>query len=121
MAASLRQLSVWPRSSSDGPLSSPWSVIAWSLDPHRKVVDRLRHQPEVRQHHNPQATCTIAFDHKDFQFSCPGTSLRWNRTGQPLGAYHSPDQALQLRIATIAHDGHILYSPALLRRTPPSA
>jgi hypothetical protein len=65
---------------------------------------------------NPQrssVTCTMAFNRKTFQFFCPGTNLRWNRTGQPVGAHAhgGPDWELPLHIATVAHDGHILFSP----------
>jgi hypothetical protein len=34
----------------------------------------------------PSSTCPVAFDPKTFQFFCPGTDLRWDRLGQPLGA-----------------------------------
>jgi hypothetical protein len=54
----------------------------------------------------------VAFDPKAFQFYCPGTGLRWNRAGQPIGAHAgSRDWALGLRIATVAQDGHVLFSP----------
>jgi len=57
-------------------------------------------------------TCTVAFDPKAFQFYCPGTGLRWNRVGQPIGAHAgSRDWATGLHIATVAHDGHVLFSP----------
>jgi hypothetical protein len=72
------------------------------------VIDHKFASPQ-----NSPGTCTIAFDRKAFQFYCPGTDLRWNRTGQPLGAHarSGPDWALQLHVATLAHDGHILYCP----------
>lgn len=56
--------------------------------------------------------CKVAFDSKDFQFFCPGTGLRWDRVGQPIAA-HAGDQdwTLPLIPATVAHDGHILFSP----------
>jgi hypothetical protein len=57
-------------------------------------------------------TCTVAFDPKRFQFYCPGTGLRWNRAGQPIGAHAgSRDWAMGLHIATVAQDGHVLFSP----------
>ncbi len=57
-------------------------------------------------------TCTVAFDPKAFQFFCPRTGLRWNRVGQPIGAHAgSRDWATGLHIATVAHDGHVLFSP----------
>ncbi len=61
----------------------------------------------------PFTTCTAAFDPKAFQFFCPGTGLRWNRLGQPLGAHvgGGPDWAMGLHIATVAQDGHVLFSP----------
>jgi len=62
---------------------------------------------------NPSTKCTVAFDPKAFQFFCPGTDLRWNRVGQPLGAHAGggPDWALPLQVATVAQDGHVLFSP----------
>jgi hypothetical protein len=59
------------------------------------------------------ATCQVAFDRKTFQFFCPGTDLRWDRVGEPLGAHagSGPDWALQLHVATVAQDGHVLFSP----------
>jgi hypothetical protein len=59
------------------------------------------------------ATCQVAFDRQTFQFFCPGTDLRWNRVGEPLGAHagSGPDWALPLHVATVAQDGHILFSP----------
>jgi hypothetical protein len=72
------------------------------------VIDQMFANP-------PQSsvTCAIAFNRKTFQFFCPRTDLRWSRTGQPLGAHANsgPDWDLQLRVATVAHDGHILFSP----------
>jgi hypothetical protein len=61
----------------------------------------------------PFTQCTVAFDPKAFQFSCPGTDLRWNRVGQPLGARagEGPDWAMGLHIATVVQDGHVLFSP----------
>jgi len=52
-------------------------------------------------------------DRKAFQFYCPGTSLRWNRVGQAIGAHagSGPDGDLSLVPATVAQDGHILFSP----------
>jgi hypothetical protein len=61
----------------------------------------------------PYTTCTMAFHRPTFQFFCPGTNLRWNRIGQPLVAHPGSGQvlALPLRVATVAQDGHILFSP----------
>jgi hypothetical protein len=72
------------------------------------VIDQVFGNPQ-----RPSATCTIAFDRKAFQFFCPGTGLRWDRTGQPIGAHArgGPDWELQLRVGTVAHDGHLLYCP----------
>lgn len=58
-------------------------------------------------------TCTVAFDPKAFQFFCPGTDLRWDRVGQPIGAHADGGSvwALGLHVATVAHDGHVLFSP----------
>src|SRR5215469_2504115 len=57
--------------------------------------------------------CALVYDRKAFQFYCPGTNLRWNRTGQPLGSHArgGPDWELQLRVATVAHDGQVLFCP----------
>jgi hypothetical protein len=72
------------------------------------VITRLFQQPM-----KPFTKCTVAFEPKTFQFSCPGTGLRWNRVGEPLGAHAgtAPDSALPLRVATVAQDGHVLFSP----------
>lgn len=72
------------------------------------VIHRLFQKPA-----KPYTRCTLAFGRKAFQFYCPGTNLRWNRTGQPVGAHagSGPDWDLPLVPATVAHDGHILFSP----------
>jgi hypothetical protein len=60
----------------------------------------------------PFTTCKMAFDRRAFQFFCPGTALRWDRIGRPIGRHAgSQDWALPLVPATVAHDGHILFSP----------
>lgn len=58
-------------------------------------------------------TCTVAFDPKLFQFFCPGTDLRWDRVGQPIGAHADEGSvwALGLHVATVAQDGHVLFRP----------
>jgi len=72
------------------------------------VIPRLTQQPA-----KPFAKCTLAFDPKTFQFYCPGTHLRWNRVGQPTGARAGggADWDLPLVPATVAQDGHVLFSP----------
>lgn len=55
--------------------------------------------------------CRVAFDRKDFQFFCPGTGLRWDRVGRPVGARADEEWSLSLVPATVAHDGHILFCP----------
>lgn len=72
------------------------------------VIDRLFQMPT-----KPYTKCTLAFDASAFQFYCPGTDLRWNRVGQPLGAHPPPglDWRLQLRSTTVAQDGHVLFNP----------
>jgi hypothetical protein len=72
------------------------------------VIHRLFQKPA-----KPYTKCTLAFDPKAFQFYCPGTNLRWNRVGQPIGARagSGPDWDLPLVPATVAQDGHILFSP----------
>lgn len=72
------------------------------------VIHRLFQSPA-----KPFTKCTLAFDSKAFQFFCPGTGLRWNRVGQPIGAPagNGPDSNLALVPATVAQDGHILFSP----------
>jgi hypothetical protein len=59
----------------------------------------------------PYTTCTLAFDRKAVQFYCPGTDLRWNRIGQPTAAPAGGRWDLPLVPATVAQDGHILFSP----------
>lgn len=72
------------------------------------AISRLAQKPTP-----PYTTCPLAFNKKAFQFYCPGTSLRWNRIGQPIGANArtGPDWHLGLLPATLAQDGHILFSP----------
>lgn len=72
------------------------------------VIPRLSQRPA-----KPYTQCTLAFDPKALQFYCPGTNLRWNRVGQPTGARagSGPDWNLPLVPATVAQDGHILFSP----------
>lgn len=57
----------------------------------------------------PLTTCTVAFDPKRYQFYCPGTGLRWNRGGRPIGA--RAGSGLGRYVATVAQDGHILVQP----------
>lgn len=60
----------------------------------------------------PFTTCQMAFDRRAFQFFCPGTHLRWDRVGRPIGPHAgNQDWMLPLVPATVAHDGHILFSP----------
>jgi hypothetical protein len=70
------------------------------------VIHRQSQQPV-----KPFTQCTLAFDRKAFQFYCPGTGLRWNRVGQPVGARAGSGWDLPLVPATVAQDGHILFSP----------
>jgi hypothetical protein len=72
------------------------------------VIHRMFQRPV-----KPFTKCTMAFDPRAFQFFCPGTGLRWNRVGQPVGAPagSGPDSNLPLVPATVAQDGHILFSP----------
>jgi hypothetical protein len=43
----------------------------------------------------------------------PRTDLRWNRVGQPIGVRGAPGQDWHLPLvpATVARDGHVLFSP----------
>jgi hypothetical protein len=72
------------------------------------VIERL-----FEKSARPFTKCRVAFDPKAFQFFCPGTDLRWNRVGQPVGAHAGggPDWALPLHVATVAQEGHVLFSP----------
>jgi len=80
-----------------------------------------RQRPRHRHRHRPRtvtasfrATVSVRARHRRaFQFYCPGTNLRWNRVGQPIGARagSGPDWDLPLVPATVAQDGHILFSP----------
>ncbi len=62
---------------------------------------------------NHYHACSVTFDARTHQFTCPGAGLRWDRNGLPLGLHapSGPDSALPLHIATIAHDGHVLFTP----------
>lgn len=68
------------------------------------VIHRLFNMPV-----KPFTSCTLAFERKPFQFFCPGTDLRWNRVGQPIGAHAGSGGDLSLVPATVAQDGHILF------------
>jgi hypothetical protein len=70
------------------------------------VIHRQFQQPA-----KPFTKCTLAFDRKAFQFYCPGTGLRWNRVGQPISARAGKEGNLPLAPATVAQDGHVLFSP----------
>jgi hypothetical protein len=70
------------------------------------VIHRLFERPM-----KPYAKCTLAFDRRAFQFYCPGTGLRWNRIGQPVDSHAGSGWNLALVPATVAQDGHILFSP----------
>jgi hypothetical protein len=60
----------------------------------------------------PSVKCSVAFDRKAFQFFCPSTGWRWDRAGQPAGPTpRGQDWVLPLHVATVAHDGHVLFSP----------
>ena len=70
------------------------------------VIHRLAQMPV-----KPFTNCTLAFDRKAFEFFCPGSGLRWNRVGQLIGARAGSGWDLPLVPATVAQDGHILFSP----------
>jgi hypothetical protein len=72
------------------------------------VIHRLAQQPS-----KPYTKCTLAYNPKAVQFYCPGTGLRWNRVGQPVGPRAGSGSAwdLPLAPATVAQDGHVLFSP----------
>jgi hypothetical protein len=70
------------------------------------VIHRLFQEPT-----KPYTKCTLAVDAKTLQFYCPGTHLRWNRVGQPIPARAGWGWDLALAPATVAQDGHVLFSP----------
>jgi hypothetical protein len=72
------------------------------------AIPRLAQKPT-----SPYTTCTLAFNKKAFQFYCPGTRLRWDRVGQPISANGASRSGWSLPLipATVAQDGHILFSP----------
>ena len=61
----------------------------------------------------PYLKYRVEFDLKAFQFYCPGTDLPWDRLGQPIGEHEgrNSDWALGLHVATVAQDGHVLFTP----------
>lgn len=71
------------------------------------VVHQLAQIPSSR---TPQ--CQLSFNPRRFQFFCPGTGLRWNRLGKPVGTQRGSGWDLPLTEATVAQDGHILVSPS---------
>lgn len=60
----------------------------------------------------PHPTCKVAFDRKDLQFFCPGTDLRWDRTGEAIAAHAGSAnwELFALRV-TKAEDGNLLITP----------
>src|SRR5713226_9588489 len=58
-------------------------------------------------------TCTVVLDPNRSRFSCPGTNLRWNRAGHPVGARarSGPYWDRTRYAATVAQDGHVLVRP----------
>ncbi len=58
-------------------------------------------------------TCTVMLDPNRSRFYCPGTNLRWNRAGHPVGARarNGPYWDLTRYAATVAQDGHVLVRP----------
>ena len=57
-------------------------------------------------------SCTVRFDVRRFEFTCPSRATRWNRLGRvvarPGGA---PRERLHLTLAKRAWDGHVLLAP----------
>jgi hypothetical protein len=109
------------------PVGSVTTVLASSLPGSRAIAAHvpggffLIHAPrtfyvihrQFQEPTKPYIKCTLAFDARAFQFYCPGTDLRWSRVGQPIGARARPGQDLHLPLApaTVAQDGHVLFSP----------
>jgi hypothetical protein len=59
--------------------------------------------------------CSVTFDPRSRQFSCPGKGWRWNimglRVGVPPQVTINLGEQLFLGAVTVAHDGHVLFTP----------
>jgi hypothetical protein len=62
----------------------------------------------------PFRTCPVSYNPATSQFYCPGTNLRWNRKGQPIGAHAGDGRQWQLqpRLAAVSTNGHVMYGPS---------
>jgi hypothetical protein len=72
--------------------------------------------PDTFAYPDSKRSCRLTYDPNAQVFSCPSTTLRWNRDGTLVAspdsnAGHAPDWDLGLHVATVAQDGHVLYSP----------
>jgi hypothetical protein len=72
--------------------------------------------PDQFRYPDSNQTCALIYRPPSQRFACPGTHLQWGRDGRPVAssdsnAGYESDWALGLHIATVAHDGHVLYSP----------
>jgi hypothetical protein len=61
--------------------------------------------------------CDVRFERSRFLFTCPELGAEWDRVGRvvtrPAGA--SLDDPLEMTVAKVAHDGHVLLHPGVVR------
>ena len=58
-------------------------------------------------------SCTVRFDARPFEFTCPTRATRWNRLGRVIARPgRAPRERLHLTLAKRSWDGHVLLAPS---------